>query len=207
MTSLRAPVRLLLTGFGPFPGVADNASAALVTQLADLAGNLSGVRVASQILAVDWEAAPREAAALIAAESPDIILHFGVTRSATGLIIETMAHNRCGDFKDARGVAPASSRLCTEAADTLPSTFPAQEIVLRLREKNLPVQLSEDAGAYLCNAVLYTTLQTCTGTQVQAGFIHLPVDLSGSDGGLSMSDAVDGALEIVRTCIEALQSR
>lgn len=202
MTDLRTPVRLLLTGFGPFPGVADNASAALVGQLAEAAGELAGVHMASQILDVDWEAAPRQAAALIASESPDIILHFGVSRSATGILIETTAHNRCGDLPDTRGSAPPSSRIAEKAADSLASTLPVQEIVWRLRAKNLPAQPSDDAGAYLCNAVLYTTLHACLDSKVQAGFIHLPVDLSGQDGALSMAEAVDGALVILTTCID-----
>lgn len=200
MSTLRAPVRLLLTGFGPFPGVTDNASAVLVAQLAEAARKLPGVRVASQILSVDWEAAPRQAAALIASQNPDIILHFGVSRSATCIIIESVAHNRCGDFPDVCGTVPPSRRLDENAADTLPSTFPVHEIVRRLQAKKLPVQLSEDAGAYLCNAVLYTSLQACRGSEAQAGFIHLPVDL-GQDDRLSMADAVDAALEILTACI------
>lgn len=203
MTTLRAPVRLLLTGFGPFPNVEDNASASLVTQLAEAAGRVPGVRVASQILSVDWEAAPRQAAALIASEGPDIILHFGVSRSATAIVIESIAHNRCSDFPDVCGAVPPSSRLDENAADMLASTFPVHEIVGRLKAKNLPVQLSEDAGAYLCNAVLYTSLHACLRPKVQAGFIHLPVDLSGQDGGLTMADAVEGGLEILTACIES----
>lgn len=207
MTSSRAPIRLLLTGFGPFPGVADNASATLVEHLAAAAESLAGVHIQSQILAVDWEAAPRQVAALIAAGDPQIILHFGVSRRASGIVIESLAQNRCGHLLDTHGAVPASGKIADAGADTLASTFPAQEILRRLQAKRLPAQLSDDAGAYLCNAVLYTSLHACLGSQVLAGFIHLPVDLNGRDGGLSMADAVDGAFEILTTCIDARSCR
>lgn len=207
MTTSRAPIRLLLTGFGSFPGVADNASATLVEQLAIATRKLSGVHVTTQVLAVDWEAAPRQVATLIAAESPDIILHFGVSRRATGIVIESTAHNVCGHLLDTCGAVAASGKIADEADDTLASTFPVQAIMLRLQSKGLQTQLSDDAGAYLCNAVLYTSLHLCRGSAVQVGFIHLPVDLRGTDGDLSMPDAVDGALEIIRTCIEAQHGR
>ena len=62
--------------------------------------------------------------------------------------------------------------------------------------------LSEDAGGYLCNAVLYASLCACAAPGTRAGFIHLPVDLSGSAGGLTPAAAVEGGLVIIRACID-----
>ena len=65
----------------------------------------------------------------------------------------------------------------------------------------MPVSLSNDAGGYLCNAVLYHALHAIgsAGHPCRAGFIHLPVDLSQPP--LTFDDAIAGALEIIRVSL------
>lgn len=199
----KVPTRILLTGFGPFPGVPENASAAVVEQLAKAARELPDVRIVPAILPVDWQAAPKQVAALIAAERPDIALHFGVSSRAKGIVFETLAHNCCVAREDAYGQLPASERILDDGVETLTSTLPATAIVSRLQEKALPAELSEDAGAYLCNTVLYVALDACGALGARAGFIHLPVDLSGAEGGLTLYGAVEGGLAIIAACLES----
>lgn len=203
MVMSKAPTRILLTGFGPFPGVPYNASASVVEQLATAAASLPDVRVTWAILPVDWQVAPVQVATLIADERPDIALHFGVSRRARGIVIETLARNRCIAREDTCGRLPKSENIDGGGAESLAATFPAQAIRSGLLSKGLPVELSEDAGAYLCNAVLYASLQACGGSGTRAGFIHLPVDLSGAAGELTLSAAVEGGLEILKACLEA----
>lgn len=200
---LEAPSRILLTGFGPFPGVPENASALVVEELTRVAKKIAGAEVSSVILPVDWIAAPRQIVALIASERPALVLHFGVSRRAQGLVVETVARNRRGSVLDAFGKLPASEKIEEQGADMLASTLPAISIVERLRVKGLPAEISQDAGDYLCNAVLYASLQVCRERDARVGFIHLPVDLSGSNNGLSVPAAVKGGLEIIRACLEA----
>lgn len=199
----KSSFRILLTGFGSFPGVPENASAAVVEQLATAAASLPDVRIVPAILPVDWEIAPKQVAELIADERPDIALHFGVSRRAKGIVIETVARNCCVAREDTCGRLPRSENIDLGGAERLAATFPVQAIRNRLLSKGLPVELSEDAGAYLCNAVLYATLRACGGSGTRAGFIHLPVDLSGATGELTLSAAVEGGLEILKACLEA----
>lgn len=203
MIMSKAPTRILLTGFGSFPGVPENASAAVVEHLATAAASLPGVRVTSVILPVDWRIAPVQVATLIAAERPDIALHFGVSRRARGIVIETLARNCCVAREDTCGRLPNADKIDGGGAETLAATLPVQAIQHRLQSKGLPVELSEDAGAYLCNAVLYASLCACGRSGARAGFIHLPVDLSETGGDLSLESAVNGGLEILSACLEA----
>ncbi|CFX53295.1 Peptidase C15 pyroglutamyl peptidase I [Candidatus Filomicrobium marinum] len=197
-----ATARVLITGFGSFPGVPENASAVVVERLALSIAALPGVRLTWRILPVDWEVAPRQVAELIADENPQVILHFGVSRRAEGLVIETLARNHCHSSVDICGSFPLAPKIAADAPDALPSTFPAASIVDRLRAEGFPAQLSEDAGGYLCNNVLYTSLNRLSGNNSCIGFVHLPVDLSGKNGRLSVDDIVNGGVAILQTCLE-----
>jgi len=194
--------RILLTGFGAFPGVPENVSGAVVTELARAARELQGVAVRHEVLPVDWRVAPRQVAELIAAERPHVALHFGVSSRAQSIVVETLAKNHCASSADVCGALPTAEWLDKAGAASLRSTFPAGAILRRLEERGLPAELSEDAGAYLCNAVLYASLSACAGSGARSGFIHLPVDLSGSNGGLTLEAAVSGGLEILHACLE-----
>ena len=79
------PREILLTGFGPFPGVAENATARLVPELALRAANaFPEYTFHHAILETAWGAAPQRAAELIATHRPILALHFGVARDADG---------------------------------------------------------------------------------------------------------------------------
>src|SRR5262245_8728773 len=75
-----ARTSVIITGFGPFPGVPVNATMRLVPELVQAARQaLPGVRVTSAILATEWATAPMRLDALITEADPDLIVHFGVS--------------------------------------------------------------------------------------------------------------------------------
>lgn len=204
---------LLLTGFGPFPGVKDNASARLVEHLAPLARqelrkaehSVTGhIDVHSAILPTEWQRAPETLRDLIETYQPDLSLHFGVAREAQGFHIETRAANACRLEDDAAGLRPAAEWLHPKGAAFRRVTIPAQEIAARLTALGFPASLSNDAGAYLCNAVLYHALAPSRAHHKprRAGFIHIPVSLDGPP--LTFNQALSGALEIARISLSPL---
>jgi pyroglutamyl-peptidase len=82
--------------------------------------------------------------------------------------------------------------------------------VTRLKAMGLPEATSDDAGSYLCNAVLYQSLGLMgAGARGQgagiAGFVHLPSSLAdgGKAGALTFEQALAGSLEIIAVCLEA----
>jgi pyroglutamyl-peptidase len=103
---------------------------------------------------------------------------------------------------------PSDERISPEGPEYLPATVPAAHIVGRLRRRGLPAQLSRDAGGYLCNALLYRSLEIsrALGTPGRSGFVHLPSNLVNerrpaveprAATRLSWDDVVEGSLEIV----------
>ena len=127
-TLARRP-RLLLTGFGPFPGIPVNASSVLVTEIAKrLTRAKAPVEVKVVHLPTEWKAGPALLQSELKTFAPDIALHFGVASDATGFRVETMAENARVRLPDACGYVPRRSLISATQPSHLLSTFPADPI-------------------------------------------------------------------------------
>jgi pyroglutamyl-peptidase len=172
---------VLLTGFGPFPLMPRNVTMDLVPAIADRARcAMPDVVFVTEILPTEWAAAPARIEALLRETQPDLSLHFGVSPRARGFEIETRAVNVCGLIADASGALPSDSCINQAGPAALPTRLPAAHIVHRLRLLGIPAYLSRDAGTYLCNAALYTTLGAIMDSRLngqgstKGGFVHVP---------------------------------
>lgn len=194
---------VLLTGFGPFPGVRRNASGDLVRALTRRARrDLPDYCFASAILPTEWDRAPGLIASLHARHAPRLALHFGVAAGAHGFRIETEARNFCRSLPDAAGCSPALPRLEDNSTTVRTVTIAARSIAAALASKGYPVSLSNDAGGYLCNAALYHSLALAEGRggDCRVGFVHIPADLTRPP--LELAEATAGALEIIKFALE-----
>lgn len=169
----RAP--LYLTGFGPFPGVAVNPTAAVARMLDG--ADIHGRRVVADVLPVAWQAAATHVAAAVARLRPQAIVHLGVAVGARALRVEQNACNRLAfRVADVTGAQPqgepCDAGLPPDA--TLATRFDAAALVLALQAAGLDAALSVDAGAYVCNATYFASLRR----QGQGGppvvFLHVP---------------------------------
>lgn len=204
---------ILLTGFGPFPGVAENASQRLVPKLAHLAARrFSAHRVVARILPTEWERAPARLEMLYERERPKLVLHFGISAEASTYVIETRARNRRTAAPDAAGALPRDEAVLRGGPDILAARLPAEDIRQRLAALKVPVVLSEDAGSYLCNALFYRSL--IFAEQIEqpdaVGFLHIPQTIQPAllktrarpdEMRFDWGTALIGGLEIIRTCL------
>ena len=207
---------ILLTGFGPFPGVPVNATSAFVPQLAAAASQrFPWTNVVVDVLTTEWKAASRRLTALLGDHQPSLAVHFGVSADAQGFVIETTACNRTCAKVDAGGALPPSPAVVAGGPDRLVTPLDSSVIAERLVAQGLPVSVSTDAGSYLCNAVLYRSLHHAAtrAGDLRALFVHLPASLAGSRAAqaaaecpLSWADAVAGSTEILAVCLEGLET-
>jgi len=205
-----AATRVLITGFGPYPGVPVNASMVLSAELAARVPRLfPGVELTTEVIATEWLAAPQRLNRLLAEFTPDVALHFGVSPRARGFELELRARNACSAVPDASGALPLDDKCDAHGAEHLPVSLPVRHIAERLRRIGIPAFLSRDAGAYLCNAALYHSLHLArtAAPRRRVGFIHIPAALA--PGGLSRPGpcpfgwdaAILGGLEILAGCL------
>jgi pyroglutamyl-peptidase len=205
---------ILLTGFGPYPGVPANASAVLVPRLANAARTLFPSHdVVSEILPTEWVGAPQRMRSLLDEVQATLVLHFGVSQDAAGFELELIGRNLRTSLQDAIGALPDSEHVIAAGPELLAATLPAERIMARLVRLGLPCRTSDNAGSYLCNAVLYHSLSAAheAPEPYPAGFIHVPASLALQEEDAAVGPcahpldwraATAGGLEIIAACLE-----
>lgn len=177
--------RVLITGFGRFPGAPSNPSGALATALTRRRRpGLAGMALRAQILPTTWEVVA-DFGAMLAREAPDIVLMIGLAARRRQLCVETLAVNRAGGFPDALRCRPTARHLDAAGPTTIGARAHAAPLVRALRLAGVPARASRDAGRYICNALAYGAYGHArrTGRPRLAVFVHIP---SPDRGRLSM---------------------
>lgn len=164
---------VLLTGFEPFNKETMNPSWEAVRQLDGHCGD--GFVVAARQLPCVFGEAGRVLDAAIAELSPSIVIAVGQAGGRVDISLERVAIN----VDDAPIPDNAQCQLVDEpivsgGPAAYFSTLPIKAIVRRLKEEGIPASVSQTAGTFVCNHVFYTVMHRTAGTQVKAGFIHIP---------------------------------
>jgi pyroglutamyl-peptidase len=169
-------MRVLLAGFGPFPGAPVNPTAVLVKALARRRRpSLADLERTAHVFSTSYAAVDRDLPKLFAAK-PDIVLVFGLAARRRQICIETRARNaRTVLFPDAGGCRPSCSTIETGAPDALIGRAPFARLLGALRISRLPARLSRDAGRYLCNYAYWRALQQAPTGRPLVQFVHIPV--------------------------------
>jgi pyroglutamyl-peptidase len=207
MRSSVMPVRILVTGFGPFPGIPYNAAEALVRTLAEDA-QPPEIELSTEIVPVLWADARAVARNAIARMKPHAVLHFGVSKRASVFEVESRALNISGQKRDQRGAMRPAQMLVRSGDTTLNATLPAPLLVRALRKRGYPAQLSRDAGRYLCNALFYWSLTDALMGGPRVAFIHIPAlgIEAAARSRLTMEQIIGGARVLIRESSGAILS-
>jgi pyroglutamyl-peptidase len=171
-------LRILVTGFGPFPGAPFNPTEPLVKRLTQLRRPaLDGVTLTGHIFHVTYQTVDRELPELIAQLNPQALLMFGLASRTAHLRIETRARNAVTThLADADGNRAQKTSI-VHGADAMPFGPHTANLLHAARATGIDARPSRDAGAYLCN---YLSWRAIEATQQPAGpalasFIHVPL--------------------------------
>lgn len=176
-------LRVLITGFGPFPGAPYNPTQPLVARLMRLRRPaLADVEIASHLFPVTYRAVDRELPELLAKFRPQALLMFGLAARTAHVRIETRARNAVTLlWPDA---AQTRARKGSIAAGTDAMMFgPHTAKLLRAAcATGIDARPSRDAGAYLCNYLSWRAIEAARGDDhlQLAAFVHIPLLARGS---------------------------
>jgi pyroglutamyl-peptidase len=188
--------RVLLTGFGPFPGVAENPSGWLAETLAVCASG-GDWDLHAHVLPTEWKAVAALAPLLHERLQPDLMIHFGVSPRAKGLRIERSAHNRAASRADASGRLPASPAVSAHGIPRLDTRLPVGTLAAHLRGQGHAASASASCGLYLCNFLYYRSLEWARAQGRDALFVHVPL-IRAQGGHLAPDALLDAARETLR---------
>ena len=166
--------KLLLTGFEPFLLNPINPTMDVVKALdGKVFGNYE---VVGRVLSVDFKQAPSQFLTHIEEVQPTIIVSLGLAAGITKISPERVAINVKDGEKDNSGTAFIDAPIREDGDVAYFSTLPIRNIVNRLNEAGYPAAISNSAGTYLCNNIMYEGLHYAKSNIKiqQAGFIHIP---------------------------------
>lgn len=166
-------MKILVTAFGPFDGRSQNASSLALARLKQSHPGLN-----TRILPVDSVLGPARLLRALKQVRPDALVMLGEAAGSTSIRLETTAWNQL-DFSipDAAGRQPRGVPIDPAGNDFLSATLPLESMHVELTLAGHDVMLSQDAGRYLCNQVMYQSLAWLSKQELScvAGFVHLPL--------------------------------
>lgn len=170
-------LRILVTGFGPFPGAPHNPTQALVARLVKLRRPaFAEIELASHIFPVTYKAVDRELPLALAKHKPHALLMFGLASRTGYLRIETRARNAATMlWPDASQARSRKGSIESGAAAKMfgPHTL---KLLRAADATGIDARASRDAGSYLCNYLSWRAIEavdTDSGPRL-AAFVHIP---------------------------------
>lgn len=159
---------VLVTAFGPFPGQDVNPTEHIADALA------GEDHVVSHVLDVSYDRAVVQLDEMIRMVAPMAVVSFGVLADARGIRLEEVASNRSGAATPDVDGATGPAVPLDDAPAMLRTRLPLPAMADALVAAGIPVEPSDDAGAYVCNHVFrrIVTHPALLGRPV--GFVHVP---------------------------------
>lgn len=165
---------VLITGFEPFGGEAVNPSWEVVKQLDGVV--IAGQPVAARQLPCVFGDALTVLNAALDELEPVLTLAIGQAGGRVDITVERVAINvDDARIPDNKGLQPIDVPIATDGPAAYFSTLPIKAIVAALRERGIPASVSQTAGTFVCNHVMYGLLHRLRDKSgVKGGFIHIP---------------------------------
>jgi pyroglutamyl-peptidase len=171
-------LRILITGFGPFPGAPYNPTQPLVARLTRLRRPaFSDVELSGHIFPVTYAAVDRELPQLLAKHRPHALLMFGLASRTPHLRIETRARNAVTMLWPDADHTSVRKGSIAGGADAMRLGPHTAKLLRAALNTGVDARASRDAGSYLCNYLSWRAIEavnTDSGLRL-AAFVHVPV--------------------------------
>ena len=199
-------MKILLTGFDPFDREKVNPAFEAVKLLPD---TIAGAQIVKLEVPTQFVRAGEVLEAAMAEHKPDVVICVGQAGGRTAITPEKVAINLMdGRIPDNAGYQPIDTPVVPDGPAAFFSTLPVKAIAARIQSDGLPAAVSNTAGTYVCNSLLYTLLHTAALEYpgLRGGFLHVPYaaeQLSGKPVGTFAMPLPDIARALTRA-VEAI---
>ena len=167
-------MKILITGFDPFGGEPVNPALEAVKLMKD---EMAGAKIIKLEIPTVFRKSVEKIHEMMKAEQPDVVLSIGQAGGRFGVTPERVAINvDDARIKDNEGNQPVDTPIFTDGEAAYFSNLPVKAMVEAIKNKGLPSTLSNSAGTFVCNHVMYGVLYYIHKEfpNVRGGFIHVP---------------------------------
>lgn len=167
-------MKILVTGFDPFGEDKINPAIESVKKLPD---EIKGVKIIKLEIPTVYMKSLKKIDEAIKEYNPDVILSIGQAGGRPDITVERVGIN-VDDYriKDNEGNQPIDTKIYDDGENAYFSNLPIKAIVENIRKNNIPASISNTAGTFVCNHVLYGVqyLLDKKYPNKKSGFIHIP---------------------------------
>ncbi|BBX56978.1 Pyrrolidone-carboxylate peptidase [Mycobacterium shottsii] len=170
--------KVLVTGFGPY-GVTPDNPAQFTAEALD-GRTIAGATVVSRIVPGAYFDSIAAAEQAIAEVDPQLVIMLGEYPGRAMLTVERLAQNinDCGRYglADTAGKVLVGEPTDPDGPVAYHATVPVHEMVLAMRAAGFPADVSDAAGTFVCNHLMYGVLHhiATQNLPIRAGCVHLP---------------------------------
>jgi len=165
-------MRILVSGFEPFGSFKVNPSQLVVNNLSD---NEFEFNIKTVILPVSFKHSFDILKKSIDSFSPSFVISIGVAKNRSLINLERVAINIMDcDLPDNDGFQPRNQTISPGNPDGMFTNLPTHQLVMSLNKKSIKNAISNSAGTYVCNYIMYKTLCYSKKMGFKSGFIHIP---------------------------------
>jgi len=167
-------MKVLLTGFDPFGGESINPAYEAVKLVRDKIGQC-------EIIKLEIPTVFRESVACIEGaieeHKPDMVLAIGQAGGRATIAVERVGINvDDARIPDNEGNQPIDEVIYQDGDAAYFSNLPIKKMVKAMQEQHVPASVSNSAGTYVCNHVLYSIMYLVDKKypHMRGGFVHVP---------------------------------
>ncbi|MDO4774381.1 MAG: pyroglutamyl-peptidase I [Aerococcaceae bacterium] len=167
-------MKILVTGFDPFGGEAINPALEAIKRLPT---TIAGAAVEVLEIPTVFHKSAEVVAAKMRNYQPDVVLCIGQAGGRTGLTPERVAINQDdARILDNEGNQPIDVAIQADGQAAYFTTLPIKAMVAAIHQVGLPASVSNSAGTFVCNHIMYQVLYLVDKEfpQTKAGFMHIP---------------------------------
>ena len=167
-------MKILVTAFDPFGGESINPALEAVKLMKD---KIDGAEIVKLEIPTVFRKSIDKVAEAIVKENPDVVLSIGQAGGRFEVTPERVAINvDDARIPDNEGNQPIDVPIYEDGAPAYVTTLPVKAMVEAIKSVGLPSSLSNSAGTFVCNHIMYGVLYQIEkmGKNIRAGFIHVP---------------------------------
>ena len=200
-------MKVLVTGFDPFGGEKLNPALEVIKSLPS---EIQGAEVRWLEVPTVFYKSAKILEEEIRIYQPDIVLCIGQAGGRKGLTPERVAINQDdARIQDNEGNQPIDRPIQLDGPPAYFSSLPIKAMVQAIKEEGLPASVSNTAGTFVCNHLMYQVLYLVEKEfpTIKAGFMHIPymmeqvIDKPNTPA-MDLVDIVRGIEAAIRATIE-----